>query len=129
MRLRRPPRALVVARLGRLALGVGRRAGEGPHHFPLRIEELDRYLLGRLFEVVVDRHRSIQAAQRVAGLVEMEVAGRLQAPLAQRADVVHHIEAAAVGREDEVALLDHQIVHRRVRQVLPKRLPLRAVVE
>ena len=130
MRLRRTPRSLiVVAARRRLALGVGRRAGESADHLSLRVEELHRDLLRRLLEVVVDRDRAIEAAQRVLGLVEMEVARRLEPALAQRRDVVHHVEAAPVRRDHQVALLHRDVVHRRVRQILPQRLPLRAVVE
>src|SRR3954469_25722246 len=48
--------------------------------------------------------------------------------LLERRDVVHDVEAAAVCRDDQVALLEREIVHRHVRQIETKRLPARAVV-
>ena len=43
--------------------------------------------------------------------------------------LIHDVEPAAVRRDDEVALFDRDVVDRRVGQVLPQRLPFRAVVE
>ena len=59
----------------------------------------------------------------------MKGARRRNPTLPERRDVVHHVEAAPVGRDDEVALFNRDVVHRRVGQVLAQRLPFRPVVE
>ena len=131
MRFRRTPRPFVcgAVRHRRLALSVGRRAGECANHLALGIEELDRDQLRGLFQVVVDRDGAIEPAQRIVRLVEVLVRRDLETALTQRRDVVHDVEPAAVRRDDEIAVLDGDVVDRRVRQVLPQRLPFRAVVE
>ena len=48
--------------------------------------------------------------------------------LLERRDVVHDVEAAAVRRDDQIALLEREIVHRHERQVETQRLPVRAVI-
>ena len=66
----------------------------------------------------------------VARLEEMRgFARRRPHQLAQRRDVVQDPERAPVGRRDEVAVLDHEVVHRDDRQVAAQRLPVGAIVE
>ena len=87
---------------------------------PLPVAELHRDFLGRLLQVVVDGDVPIESPKRVFRLVEMETGRRLDAALPQRRNLVHHVKAAAVRRDHEIALFDRDVVHRRIRQVLPQ---------
>ena len=127
LRIARPEEILGRRRRRRLRR-VGRGAAEAADYVPLRVEEIDRDLLRRLLQRVVDGERPVEAAQRVVRLEQVQI-GRLHAPLPERRDVVHDVEATAVRPDHEIPLLDLDVVHRRVGQVLPERLPARAIVE
>ena len=105
-------------------------AGEGSQHVALGVEELDLHFRRVLVQEVVEGDVAIAAAHRVERLEhEQRVVGQLRRGLAQHADVVEHVEAAAVRADHEVALFRDDAVDRRDRQVELQRLPRRAVVE
>ena len=94
------------------------------------VENLERHLLRRLLQPVGDLRR-VRRARRVGRLEQIRVRRRRhrRAVLPQRRDVVEDVEAAAVRRDRDVARLDPDVVHRRVRQPVLQRLPVIAVVE
>ena len=49
--------------------------------------------------------------------------------LAQRTDVIQNPERPPMRSHDEIVVLDHQIVHRRGRQIQLERPPLRSIIE
>ncbi|HUU32835.1 MAG TPA: hypothetical protein VMW48_02165 [Vicinamibacterales bacterium] len=77
-----------------LAVGPWRLAGEGAHDRALPIEDVECEALRLGLEVVVDEH-AVEAADGGGRGKQRDVAER-PGELAQRRQVVHHIEAAAV---------------------------------
>ena len=51
------------------------------------------------------------------------------ADLAQRAQIVQNPERTAVSGDGEVVIVNDEVVNRRVRKIVLKRLPVRAVVK
>ena len=105
------------------------RAGEGADHLAFGIEDVDGDLVGGLGQVIVDA-RLADVALGFGRLKEVHVLGdqrRLQ--LAQRSDVVEHVERAAVGGDHHVVAFDHDIGDLRIGQIEREGLPLRAIVE
>src|ERR1019366_7963422 len=108
--------------------GVGS-AGEGANDLALGIEDIESDFLGGLGKIVIDA-RLVDVALDGGRLEEVDVFGEqggLQ--LAQGADVVEHIEGAAVSGDDHVCALDDNVGDLDVGQVERDGLPLRAIIE
>ena len=136
------------ARGGRVGRGWHVGAAVAAHHGAVRIAHgEDHRSLRRALELVVDdrakgrvcRHGLVLGhgragegfraqAHRCGG--DEQARGRTRAcgELAQGTDVVEDPEAAAVGGDDEIVVLHHEIAHRGARQARLQRLPVRAVV-
>ena len=93
---------------------------ELPHGLAARVEELDRHLLGRVLQVVVDRRRRADTDRCVGTGVNTcsdAVVDRLRLQLPQHVDAVEHVERAAVRADHQVVVLDDDAVDRRDRQL------------
>ena len=63
------------------------------------------------------------------GLQQQWLACRLYVELAQTRDVIQHPEAAAVRGDDQILIVDGEIAHRGVRQIILQRAPLITIIE
>ena len=134
--------ALGIARVVVLLLLLG---GQRADERALRVEDLELDLLAflrRLLEqvlearagrrVLADGTASLGPAEAIGGGGREEVGrgGReLGLRLPQRRDVVEDPERAALRRDDDVLVLDHEVGHGNDGQVALQRLPRRAGVE
>ncbi len=57
------------------------------------------------------------------------LSGEGRGVLPQRTDVIENPERAAVGRDDQILIVESEIAHRRVRQIQLQRTPVIAVVQ
>ena len=151
-RARRLDPEVRVRRPRRLRHRRDRVAREVPHHRAGRIEHVQRDAIGGRAEPVVDdgavervlRVRDLRRERRVVVHVapnarrharreEMHRGRRDRrrgtAQLPQHGDVVDHPEPASVRGDEQVVVLDEQIAHRTVGQVVRERLPVLPIVE
>ncbi len=130
----RPPpsssSSAAAGRFSRAPLGLGR-SGERCDRSALRVEDLDRDLVGRRLQVVVDRYAARdrphrRRPDRTARRARSSSRGRSGA--ARRCCPSRRTTGRA-SPIDQVVVLDLDAVHRRHRQAVLERLPRRAVVE
>ena len=123
----RSAREVVIA-TSRCSAGRARRiAINRAHDLTLGIEEVEGQRLGLRLQVIA-HDRPIQATRGVGRLEDRDVGQRREAELAQRGDVVHHVEAAAVRANGQGIVFHHQVSDRHIRQAVGKLLPLLAIV-
>ena len=117
-----------------------------PNEFAGSVENIEcHFIFGRGLEIIIDdraRRRvvadrlafvellRVMQAQRSFRLIKNRLRlGRLRCDLSQRRDVIEHPKRTAMGCNNEIVLLDHQIVDGRDRQIQLERLPVCAVIE
>ena len=120
--------ATTATRRGLFARLWRRLAVDRPHDLPLGVEELNRQVLWLRGEVVADT-RPLQAANDVRWLVENDRACRWRAELAQRRQVVHHVEATPMRANRERVVFNDEVGCRCIRQAILERSPPLAIVE
>jgi hypothetical protein len=63
------------------------------------------------------------------GAQEQRVSQRRDGQLTQARDVIEYPDRAAMGRQDEIVLMDPQIAHRGVRQIQLQRAPVITLIK
>ena len=102
---------------------------ERSEDFVVRAQELERYFLRVLSEVVVDVDRIVEAAHRILRIEEPEVGLRyLGRELAKEAHAPHDPEGPPMRRNDEVVILHDQVRDLRHGKIQGEGLPRVAVV-
>ena len=119
--------AIVIVTLSLLALSFGR--------------ALDPVVERRALRRILPRDDVVHLGERIGDRAEAILIARLEQrdclardrrrPLLERREIIEDVEAAAVRRDDEIVKvrLHREPVHRRVRQIVLQRLPLRPIVE